>query len=84
MAIPMSPMHGTTNTCRSFPTSLKSHRNKPHSIRSPGAPEIYLDILALLLFMVWRRVRHFWQSIRWFIAKPESSLGLSDGLSFGS
>lgn len=45
-------MHGTSSTLRSFPTSLESHRNKPHSIRNPDAPGIIFDIFTPELSMV--------------------------------
>jgi hypothetical protein len=53
------PIHGTSNTWRRFPTSLESHRNKPYLIWSPNASRIDLNMLAHLLFIVYRMVCHF-------------------------
>jgi hypothetical protein len=45
-------MHGTSITYRSFPTSLVSHRNKPHSIWSLDAPGIISNVFTPELFIV--------------------------------
>jgi len=45
-------MFGTSITYRSFPTSVVSHRNKPHSIWSPDAPGIISNIFTPELFVV--------------------------------
>ena len=75
-------MHDTSSTWNRLLTSLEGHRNKPHLIRSEDAPEIISDILALLLFVILTDSPSFWRRVRWFIAKPESSLDLADSLSF--
>jgi len=45
-------MHGTSITCRSFPTSLENHRNKPHLTWSPDAPGIISNVFTPELFVV--------------------------------
>jgi hypothetical protein len=53
------PMHNTSITLRSFPTSLERHRNKPHSIWSLDAPGIITNIFTPELFMVYQKVPSF-------------------------
>ena len=56
---PHSPCMAHPTLGEGSPTSLESHRDKLHSIWSPDAPGIDINMLAQLLFVVYRMVHHF-------------------------